>query len=412
MKGSERFPVPAEWFDDEASMFADSVGRWADREVIDARLTRREEGEALYAGALQTLMEDVGLGELLWPEEGDGEEAAAGAVLMAAVLEQAGRADVGLGVALASTWALRRFIPAGLASELGARGGLAALVLPGYGGQRAGEAPRSARAARAERGHPGAAFHGLRAQVTATADGEGWRLSSRAARPLVAGAGAALFGVVCEVDDAPAIMAVPGEAKGLRRGEALLQTGLLACPNADLELRRVAAPAAARVASGVQAYHALRSWLYLGAAAVASGALLATWRILDDWADARVIKGRGQPFKDNPLVASLLGDLGERVAVTRLLVYALARQLDTAGAGAEPILAQATACARTALRNAMDGLDGGMELMASAGYATEWSLERYWRDVQTLSTQLLLETAGRADLARAHFGCRNLVSAE
>ena len=277
----------------------------------------------------------------------------------------------------------------------------------------AGEAPRGARAARADRADrvdPGVAFHGLRAQVTATADGDGWRLSGRAVRPLVAGAGAALFGVVCELDGAPSLMMVPGKTKGLKRGKDLLQTGLLACPNVDLELRGVALPAASRVASGAGAYHALRSWLYLGAAAVASGALLATWRILDDWSDARVIKGRGQPFKDNPLVASLLGDLGERIVVTRLLVYALARQLDTAGAGAEVILAQATACARTALRNAMDGLDGGMELMASAGYATEWSLERYWRDVQTLATQLMLETAGRADLARACFGCVNLVS--
>jgi alkylation response protein AidB-like acyl-CoA dehydrogenase len=60
------------------------------------------------------------------------------------------------------------------------------------------------------------------------------------------------------------------------------------------------------------------------------------------------------------------------------------------------------------LGNAMDGLDKAMELMASAGYATEWNLERYWRDVKTLSTYLMLETVGPLQLARHYFGCRNL----
>ena len=121
-----------------------------------------------------------------------------------------------------------------------------------------------------------------------------------------------------------------------------------------------------------------------------------------------MIKGKGQPFKDNPLVASLLGDLGERIVTSRALVYQLARRLDTATAGDEASFALATAITRTALRNTMDTLDQGMELMASAGYSTEWNFERYWRDIKTLSTHLMLETAGRTDLARFYFGCSNL----
>ena len=46
--------------------------------------------------------------------------------------------------------------------------------------------------------------------------------------------------------------------------------------------------------------------------------------------------------------------------------------------------------------------------LASAGYATEWNLERYWRDIKTLSTYLMLETVGPVALARHYFGCRNL----
>lgn len=406
MKDDERFPIPVEWITAEASMLASSVAQWTEREVVSKRHALREDIEKLHAPALRSLMAEVGLQDLLWVEE-DCEEAAT-AVTCAVVLEQVGRADTGLGVALANTWALQRTVPPALQPQLSERGALASLVLPGYGAQRAGEAalevPRSELAARAE---PNAAFHGLTAQVEAMADGDEWRLSGKLARPQINGAGASCFGVVCEVDGEPALFAVPGAVKGLTRGEPLLITGLNACQNADLELKNVVLNADHRLTSGAAAYRELLAWLYLGCAATASGGLLACWKILDDWADSRVIKGTGQPFKNNSLIASLLGDFGERVATQRLLVYQLARQLDTADPGSESTFTMATAVTRTVLRNAMDALDHGMELMASAGYSTEWNLERYWRDVKTLATYLTLETAGRTDLARHYFGCRN-----
>ena len=48
-------------------------------------------------------------------------------------------------------------------------------------------------------------------------------------------------------------------------------------------------------------------------------------------------------------------------------------------------------------------LDRGMELMASAGYATEWNLERFWRDVKTVEA-LLLPVQARVHMARHYFG--------
>ncbi len=147
-----------------------------------------------------------------------------------------------------------------------------------------------------------------------------------------------------------------------------------------------------------------------------------------------MIKGKGQRFKDNPLVGASLGDVGGESAASRLLLYGLARQLEigqgsgagagggvgvgagfagNAGpgagfAGSAAGLATASTVARRVLRSAMDALDWTMELMASAGYATEWQLERYWRDVKTLSAATGLETAGRLDQARHYFGCENL----
>ena len=54
------------------------------------------------------------------------------------------------------------------------------------------------------------------------------------------------------------------------------------------------------------------------------------------------------------------------------------------------------------------GLNHTMELMGSAGYATEWNLERYWRDTKTLATYLHLETAGQMVLANHCFDCAEL----
>jgi alkylation response protein AidB-like acyl-CoA dehydrogenase len=45
-----------------------------------------------------------------------------------------------------------------------------------------------------------------------------------------------------------------------------------------------------------------------------------------------------------------------------------------------------------------------MELMGSAGYATEWNLERYWRDIKTLHGHLGSEVLDRLEIARHCFG--------
>jgi alkylation response protein AidB-like acyl-CoA dehydrogenase len=56
----------------------------------------------------------------------------------------------------------------------------------------------------------------------------------------------------------------------------------------------------------------------------------------------------------------------------------------------------------------MKSIDNAMELMASAGYATEWNLERYWRDVKTIETYVVPETAALTDMARHYFDLKRL----
>ena len=51
---------------------------------------------------------------------------------------------------------------------------------------------------------------------------------------------------------------------------------------------------------GEKAFRQMMSWLYLSLGAVTVGSLFATYEILKEWGDTRVIKGRGCIFKENP----------------------------------------------------------------------------------------------------------------
>ena len=85
MKDNDRFPIPGEWLSDEASMLTDSVARWAEREVVERRSKHREDFEELHRPALTSVMEQVGLRDLLWTEDGD---EPLQATTLAVVLEQ------------------------------------------------------------------------------------------------------------------------------------------------------------------------------------------------------------------------------------------------------------------------------------------------------------------------------------
>jgi alkylation response protein AidB-like acyl-CoA dehydrogenase len=49
-----------------------------------------------------------------------------------------------------------------------------------------------------------------------------------------------------------------------------------------------------------------------------------------------------------------------------------------------------------------------MELMASAGYAKEWQLERYWRDVKTVQCYLGAAELAKHDYARWFYQTKTL----
>ncbi|MBU4392336.1 MAG: acyl-CoA/acyl-ACP dehydrogenase [Actinobacteria bacterium] len=411
MKYQEIFPVPCEWVQDIDESMVETVARWGEQEVVSGRLEHTEDYDKLLLPAIHKLFCDIGLQSMLWPEEsgGGGLETAEVAMTVAVALEQVGTADTSIGFLFANTFAVQSTFAVEphrneeLLAELapvfcGDDVAVGSLVLPGYGGSNA--------AAREE-------FYGLPYQVSAERHGEGWALSGEAVRPQCSGKNAAVFAVAFDAGDGGPAVALLGEgAKRLSSGEPIKKTGLAASLNADLDLKGVEVGGGRVVLTGEDRFREMLSFYYMSCAATILGSLLAAYEILKEWGNTRVIKGKGQVFKENPLDAALMGRAASRIATSRVLTYTLARMLsrpDIYGpAGSQGMFNTATATFKQVAGAAMLSMNNAMEMMASAGYATEWNLERYWRDVKTIEGTVIPETAAWAMLARHYFGCRTL----
>jgi len=380
------------------------VAQWAERELVGRRLEFGEDYDDLLAPALRGLLLDLGLQAAPWPEElgGLGLVPPSGALARAAAIEQVGRADVGMAFGIAASDA---FVAAVAhdpkAVELLAPGFceseepvIPALVLPTLG---------------AAEDDVFVTTDGRQPQATARETDGGWQLDGVDMRPVSAGRDAALFGVVCHIEDELGLFVVPADTPGVVVGEPICAVGLAASRNAEVTFDAVQIPAHGRVVVGRDPCVPLCTWLLaLSSAACVGGALTAV-DILDDWAESRVIKGRGQPFKANSLTASLMGEVASSTQVARMLAFdlvgALARQPIADEGGAEAALALALAVNRGVQASAERAIHVTMELMGSAGYAREWQLERIWRDVKAIGTLLGPDVVAQLQVAKHTFGC-------
>jgi alkylation response protein AidB-like acyl-CoA dehydrogenase len=411
MNDLELFPFPKNRLQAADLDLAVSLQGLVEKEVMDKRLELKEDYEQLLQPSLGKLMVEIGLQKMFWPEGLGGEEhnGPDASYTVVAALEQIGRADTGLAFQAAHSLALQ----AALASQASYREEQCTAVAPLF---CESDLPLIVSFVlpvfAEEEGAP--EWRGKGLQVKARKGPQGWTLDGKKVRPTCSGADAGLFGVWCatEGEEDPAFILVPGDTPGVTRGKEFLKTGLAASRNADLEFASVKVPAVNCAWRGDEGLYRLLSWYYLGLAAAASGALLATYEIIKEWGDNRVIKGRGQIFKENPLTGALMGEIAKEIAVCRLLVYNLAEMLAEPGtygdAGSLAVFTSALMIVHQAYVAAENTIHRTMELMASAGYAKEWQLERYWRDVKTVQCYLGAYELAKHDFARWFYGAETL----
>ncbi|MHB8781655.1 MAG: acyl-CoA dehydrogenase family protein [Candidatus Geothermincolia bacterium] len=401
MKEQDLFPFNHAWLSDMDKSLAQTLRSWAETEVMAKRLEHREDHEQLLEPAMRKLFLDIGMQRLLWPEPngGDGHNGPEAAFTMVAALEQVSRADTGIAFTLACTAALQASIalsPGLREDACAAIGGifsdsqvsLASLVLPVFGSE---------------------------AQLTAKRQKGNWVVKGDAVRPLNSGSDGAVFGVFCAVEDEPGesvFLLIPADSKGVQRAPAFLKTGLAASRNADVTFDAVKVPESQCAFSGDEGIQTLLSWLRLGVSACCVGALMATREILQEWGDTRVIKGKGQVFKENPLTAALMADVAREASLSRMLTYNVASYLadpEQYGPGGEPRNAvTAGMVSQYVAATAEKCINNAMELMASAGYAREWNLERYWRDVKTMQSSMGPDQLNKLSFSRYFYACRTL----
>lgn len=405
------FHYPRSRLKDVDFALASSVEGMLEKEVVSKRLELKEDYDQLLRPSMEKMLVGIGLQKMLWPEALGGEEhnQPGVAYTIVSALEQAGKADVGLAFLAAHSLSLqaalalegnyseeacRAFAP--LFCESG-RPLVVSFVLSTFGKEEA--TPLAG---------------GKYAQVSASKVDDGWVLNGKAVRPSCSGVDADLLGILCSVEseDESAFILVPGDTAGLIRGTEFKKTGLAASRNADISLSDVKVPAVNCVWRGEEGLRRLLSWYYLGLAGAGVGALLAGFEIIKEWGDTRVIKGRGHIFKDNPLTAAVMGEIAKEISVSRLLAYDLAGLLaepETHGdAGSQGIFVAASMIAHDIYGSSEQTFHRIMELMASAGYAKEWQLERYWRDLKTVQCYMGSSELAKHDYARWFYQTKTL----
>ncbi len=414
MSSFDLIPYPEDYARECDLMLARTIQQWAETEVISRRLEHREDFEKLLAPAMHKLFVDLELQKLIWPENYGGLEydRSEAPKTMVSALEQVGRADTGIGFLAAINFALGSSLLfsgsnkdelIGRIAPLFCRDNsitLSALVFPSFSQETLAKEDTL--------------FRGKQLKVRARREGENLVLNGEKLRPLNSGSDAHLFAVICSLEgsEAPALVLIPGDNPGLSRSKPFLKTGLAASVNAEINLTRAAVPVTNIVFQGEDYLRQMLSWLYMNFTAVTVGSLLATFEIIREWGDTRVIKGRGNLFKENPLTASLMAEISHEILISRLLLYHLSHLISRPERGQpsseEGLFITTLSVVSHVTMAAEKAINQIMELMGSAGYATEWNLERYWRDVKTLQVHLGSWELNKMELARFFFRTQSL----
>lgn len=403
------FPYPGEWLGPESEEIAKSIAKWADSEVISKRLEFREDfGHQMRS--LTILATDIGLHRLIWPEEmgGVGFSIPEASSTLVRAYEEIGRADPGIGyisamnMALAATLIEDKKVAKGIKNDIGSafcNSGevkLFSLILPGLAG--VGTKPRNI-------------ISGREPQADIKKDGDIWILNAKQARPLNSGYDAYMYGVIASKPNGFILALVPGGAAGVKRGEPLKTSGLLASRNADVDFKNVKVPAKSVISIDEETYKMLITWIGLLSCAIAVGSVMDVYRLVKDWANNRVIKGKGL-LKENPMDAAVLAQVAMDIISSRLLVHSLARAIAQPVAfglgGVNDFFILAESVSVRVLDFCNHAINRAMEMMGSAGYAKEWNVEKHWRDIKTMQVYFGGRTPVEMDVAKAYYGSKSI----
>jgi alkylation response protein AidB-like acyl-CoA dehydrogenase len=233
---------------------------------------------------------------------------------------------------------------------------------------------------------PGAGSDARAVTTRAVRDGDGWRISGRKTW-------------ISDADQADYLLTLcrtPGEAGGPKSLTSFLiprhaagiamtpipKIGNNCMPSWDIGFDNVHVADSDRLGPVGEGFATITGSLRYSRASVAA-ATIGTAQAAVDLASAHALERQqfGRPLVEFQVLKHRLVDMHIEVRKARLVTYELARVID-AGEPAEEIGAVAKIVATEALQYVTNH---GMQILASAGYATESPMQRYWRDARLYS---------------------------
>ncbi len=208
----------------------------------------------------------------------------------------------------------------------------------------------------------------------------GWRITGRKSWISDAG-GADYLLVVARTGEAISLFLVPPGTPGIAMTE-LPKIGNHAMPSWDIGFDAVEVPEDALMGEEGRGFRHLMSTLHASRASMAATVAGCAQAALDcALAHAKERHQFGRPIGSNQVIRHRLADMQMRVDQSRLMVRHLGWLIAT-GQNCRREAAQAKVIATECLQYVTHH---GMQILASAGYAAESDMQRYWRDARLYS---------------------------
>jgi alkylation response protein AidB-like acyl-CoA dehydrogenase len=251
--------------------------------------------------------------------------------------------------------------------------------------------------------------HGRTIATIAELDGDEWVINGHKIWPSGASVADLAYCTVCSTDpklgdEGIALIYIPPDAQGMSFSKPFQKMGMCwTDTNTEIFFENVRVPKEHRVAGpgeDAKILHDIVGVGRLGTCNFALGAAQACFEIVLDWTKNREIAGR--PVRSRSLHAGIIGEMAQKIESARAYTMTINAMVGTGlyGQSGEPfLLSKCSAVKEYVCDVPIWVANKAMELMGSYGFAFDYNIEKYLRDVKILQLWLggpqraLLDTA-------------------